>query len=484
MAKIKKINYRCGQEFADHADVARYFLDHAYSGDWGIFPQCLRINKTFHDIGKSILWRDVKVCPRNMDQFLQALRSSPLIDLDVTRSITVIANEESSISRWSHHALHYQTLMELVKWFTKMQKLKILSFSNFVYLSYNLDTHIASSAVQSLKTLMHKNIKDLEFRHVLFHPRDDPQDDHICSCIKQILPQLRRLRVSRTQICPTLMQDFDTKCEALEELVLNFDGRTICRDCTRLDHRDHDTPNDREKAADQLVQYAQNALSLGYFPKLAHFFICGTRIYLPYINASSRKFVCLYTVDLIKQTTTVYPAIFLAYDEVRAMRQRFGLDDNKTLLAWMLVRDFASTGQRGLVCEVEEMHDLVNEGRPWMTTSKGLRVPRGGNLDIYTCTERTKLESMFAQEQVLRSMAFDRYKQPKGDVIKCPLFQIWYWEEKSGRALLHICTLPGTAVPPFPERETCAAEARLNLEIANDSSEAQRFARWLDKRRF
>lgn len=308
------------QDFCNSPDIVCYFLDHAYNEAKGVFPGCLGINRQFYDFGKLILRRDIRVCPRNARAFFSALQILRPDVLALIRSITIVGNKRIAERRpLSRSISGHQILPGIGKWLPKMPNLGTISCSKFMYVPGRLESCSRRGISEYFESLAYTSIKDLEIQYTQIEFSDEPPQKHFCLVLNQLMLRLRRLRVSQTKICPMLMQSFSDNCGNLEELILNIDNCGINRDCTSLIPNPQAT---REAAVKKLVDYAVDAMKLGRFPKLTHFVVCGTRRGPGNLSYHDGIFSCLlvYTIDLLRRTTTVYPTAVATHSTNYATR--------------------------------------------------------------------------------------------------------------------------------------------------------------------
>lgn len=398
------------------------------------FTNCLRVSRAWYGIGKTILWQDVVLVVQNVGAFLKALSPS---NVALIQSITTQGCND--------HTVGYQTAITHIKdSMFKMCKLRALSVDEEEILidTYQGVVESPDGAYSWLEKIP-PSVENFELRGIGVISDSLNATDKSCTFLAKVLPQLRRLRLGGIRICPNIFHLLEA-CKILQEIIIDLGLRGSEENCTGRPYHGHQY---HEHEVPAFVEAARSASERGCFPRIEHSVICGERAADDESEAATAITDCRYTIDMLRNTTTVYPkGTFMELDSAG----RFVPVYNKS---WMLYQDPSSQEEFDIMDEAFGVHNSqLSEGRTWNESLNLVRLPSALTQSRhYTWAEPENVTCLKRRAERSRVAAGLRSR-------------LWYWENRVGRKLLHVKTIPGTILPDFPQRERLREELEMDPE--------------------
>jgi len=417
----------------------------------GSLAMCLRVCKSWHDIGRPLLCRDIYV---QLKDFEDIERAIPVYALDEIMSVTT-----HLVFHWSQTdpaREFWPTLDALSPYLTTMPNLATLSLT-FLGCAGSDDF-----SFQGLARLLHKfptSVRNLDLRCET-GVTTITKGGHICGLLADILPQLERLHIGGTPVCPKLFNNITRKCFMLTEIVIDCTDLRSAPDCVewrRLARHEGDTA---DRVLMPFIDAINDVLHKNLMPKITCLILIGKREF-PFLPAQPLAFECMYKIDFLQNETTVYPCQWLrppgkngpgASISGRWMRYIDPITGNNVDVAgdfdWS--RDFGKILEGWRWCK-------SGHGPSPSWNSYGARLPLSFQKHRhYAWDGPVKLSKLEDPARSYRA----RFS---------PGSRLWYWEEVVGRTLLSAKVIRGCVLPDFPHREQPLEE----LEMDPTSTKAQ-----------
>ena len=417
----------------------------------GSLAMCLRVCKSWHDIGRPLLCRDIYV---QLKDFEGIERAVPVYDLDKIMSVTTHLVFDSSQKDRAGEL--WPTLDALSAYLTTMPNLATLSLT-FLECPASDD-----SSFQGLARLLHKfptSVRNLDLccDAVL---TIITEDGHICGLLADILPQLERLHIAGTLVCPELFNNITRKCFMLTEIVIDCTDLRSAPDCVAWRRPARHEGDTADSVVMPFIDAINDVLHKGLMPKITCLILIGKREF-PFRPAHPLAFDCMYKIDFMQNETTVYPFQWLwsqgsngpgEVNSGRWMRYIDPITGNNVDVAG----DFNQSRDFGKILEGWRWCKSVHGPSPrW--NSYGARLPLSFQKHRhYAWDGPVKLSKLGDPARSYRA----RFS---------PGSRLWYWEDVVGRTLLSAKAIRGCVVPKFPRREQPLEE----LEMDPTSAKAQ-----------
>lgn len=404
-------------------EVVLRLLQVSYGTDIQLFLRLLRTCRTWYELGRGLLWRDIYVdYASDMASCLVRIGHA---ELAMIRSITV------DVSRNNLLALLASTLH-------RMPKLETVSFN----------THLLGGQKEGLLNLctllnsVPRNVKHLAICGKFILKADTNMDySHPCSYLKRVLPQLERLHIEAVSVCSEVLT-IDAECPNLKELTIILHDWLSVPD----DHGTVSGHSRRRERVQGLITCFEKAQEQHLFPRLASATISG--IVPKTGDASKQVFSCVYTFDLMKKRTIVWPI------EVQSSTLR---DMKLIAFIWLRYQREESSNVEDLVDGTYEgILKLVTGDRWLLSFDTSIRLPS----ELTKSRDTIKFGTMDKHNLAKKCESYK--KDPKG---KC--LDIWFWEDVLGERLIEPQFLDGIFFPDLPLRRQPAKELSLKKLMAS-----------------
>lgn len=432
------------------ADLVRLILLLTYNDrDASTLTACQCVNEMWYRQGQAIRWGHVFVESKNFRIFFRTLELLEYTNRSPLNLITSLTLQRTN--PLPEEDLPFEDLSQVGQWLPKLPRLHTISYNGFSYSTqyYTDDTFpwLSTEILLPIKSLSFcRAIENLEIDWVKVSGTTYADDAHMCLAIRQILPNLRRLRYIRQPCCYLMFEGLDTVCPKLEEIVIDLDANDLVSHCGLGESLG--SHGDRLSAMVNLTASASRVIEQGLMPNINHFVICGRSTERDYTdqmynnhNRSEHTFTYSYKIDMLRRKTTVFPTFIgdrLDSNGMNRLRlaRRYGLRES-----WMLFKD-PKTGQtHDLIGGVGDFHALIH-GRNWLQSWNKARLPAR---EAYRSTglqwsEEPQLEQLIDKYKLMRS----RYRVQT---------RLWFLQERLKRTLLEVKEFEGTLYPEMPLRE-------------------------------
>lgn len=412
-------------------EVVLRFLQICYGRDKKTFLSCMRVNRVWNQLGESLPWIDIRIGDENHERTLQNFVQATAAQRNHVKTITIGLN---NMVRFVHvqSCLHRLPNLESISITTSLR-------NTYDQLSVCTCINSIPSTVKYLS--IHNNMRGIQ--------RLTTELSHTCLYLRRLLPQLRKLQLGWPTVCTELM-NISTSCPQLKELSF-FD---VIPPFSDQAHTFAPLSNKHEEMAEHMHDFVQSfkaARDEGVFPELARAKICGRR---HEYRASKNSFSCYFKVDLLEETTTIYPTAYHSFKKLSS-REKHGMN----AFRWIRYRD--SSGAVVDLCGPSRgssgdwVPHLLNDDA-WLETKDS--EPTGNSIMLPRELQEARDYLIFDHVQL--SDLTRRADEIKGDPDVPPL-DIWFWERILGRHLLEPKVLQGTVYPDVQVRDEPAEEALL-----------------------
>lgn len=306
-----------------------------------------------------------------------------------------------------------------------MQNLQSLSYSYPWLTKTSHNTAKLHDLCDLLKNLP-PTAKYLELASICRYDDTCSTEDHVCVIIANILPQLRHLRLENTTVCPSLFTDPQRLCKELKVMKMQYHWSHVKSDClTECDGLL--TQRSPEAPIDMLVRAARSCFEKGKFPMINTLTFDSRKIRYGGLSGNLPEFDCLYKINIIDQTTTVYPL------------DTSGNTATPYRMKWMWLR--------GPCCQTQSEGDVIMtcddlyhhiEGRTWRATKRRTRLPI------------LMLRDLGLQYHLRRLQPVNRVSEENLPDASTKARWLLMREKESGQRLLEVQTTTGLTVPAFP----------------------------------
>lgn len=301
----------------------------------------LLVDKTCNNLATQVLYKDLHLSPTSIQYFTKPAQRRYS---GYSRSLTVEVEADNDVGRIRRLRAHVSAMHNL------------LSFSfSFLRHFYEDDDKVAQPVVELgvlLEALPH-SVQYLELYVVHIPNPPKYHHGHLCPILSAILPRLRGLRLESTTICTSLFKSLQENCQHLTDITIqDYRGMTYhnCID-SGPGYSVIDTRN-----TNQFLAAAQRSVEAGRFPAARSFRFSGIR-WRSYFQGLE-KFECLYTEDVLNNTTTAYP--------VQVHRTPQGW--------WMLYTDTPQK-ETEYVGDPNELFKVIEGAGQWLVAKHGAHLP-------------------------------------------------------------------------------------------------------------
>ncbi|KAK5940336.1 hypothetical protein PMZ80_007756 [Knufia obscura] len=384
-------------------EVALKIMEFCFMDDVSTFINCLRTCGMWYELGRSLPWRDLVIHAKNLVSTVNALASAKPYNLRAIRSISTHFNPNMPPDATQQLFLVYAQLH-------RMTQLESISSFNILEHSYPGASYAYNAYVQSLLSIP-AGVKYLELGGTGLDDGLASNRIHACAVMCSLLPQLQKLRFEQCILCAGL---FDVKeiCGELDEVYIHGEEGLYKQRCGP-----DSVPN-----LQALIRTAKAKIKAGFFPKLTKFMIYGSR--RKEEGDGELAFGCLYAIDVLANTTTTYP-----------------IAEIEPEIEWVRYQNNATQELRDLVGEsLSQDTPLFIEGLTWCQSKLGVRLP---------WKIKTQREYQLWWDGADFEHLREQYMLHRAETC----IPLWYWEERAGRSLIRVQTLPGAKLPDLPERE-------------------------------
>ena len=152
--------------------------------------------------------------------------------------------------------------------------------------------------------VMPATIRNLELINIDVHDNAIRGHIHFCDVVARRIPQLRKLRLENSLICPSVF-NVRTACPDLEEIVVNNSSWYFFEDCASEDVYRLRRPEMRERGISKITDAALRAMR--YMPEILKYVVYTDGPCRDDQPRGSKEFFCNLKLDLIEKKTTIYP---------------------------------------------------------------------------------------------------------------------------------------------------------------------------------
>lgn len=273
-------------------EVTLRILHFCFVVDISTLIDCLQVCKRWYRLGCDLPWKDLYIDDVNAWAIFSTITSASRNNLGRIRSITTnlgVEDPESAI----------QILPLLFAQLHKMRNPESVSSANLLG-QFPESGRRAYVAWSQCLLAVPSTIKYLELGGSGGVRHDNTAADehfHLCAYIRNLLPQLRQLRIEQYNICAGLF-DVKAKCDELEAIYIDtYKYIMFKKECGAGEEENEE----REEGFKEVIEAGKKAVRKGLFPKLSKFMVYGKRCNEYEERQSS--YSCHYAIDLIANTT-------------------------------------------------------------------------------------------------------------------------------------------------------------------------------------
>lgn len=415
-------------------EVVIRIMTFTYVQDVETFTSCLQTCRKWRQLGRSLPWKDLRVTEDNAWTIINALASATPEDLEAVRSITTSLDQE-------HDDDASRQLPLLYARFHKMTNLESVSSFDNLRGSTTNPTHAYMTYNQCLICLP-VSVRFLELGGWGVNETATSGHWHPCADIRNVLPQLRQLRLQACTICKTLLQ-VKTTCSELQEIHITGPTDFMADTCESGDNT----------GVQDFIDIARARIKAGCFPKLTKFNIYDCRY--KERTDSQLAFSCVYCIDVLRNNTTTYP---LAQ-----------LEDDTEWIRYTMRDAIASVNLLGVDISMSgARRSGVVEGPTWARSKLGIRLP-----------PQLQKSRDYHQWDSLPDLALFKYNYDEYRIARELPLPLWYWEEQAGASLIGVETTKGARPPDLPLRVQCEEELNfMQMRAEYKKIERQWLHRW------
>lgn len=414
-------------------------LQYLYSSERQDFLSCMRVCKSWHDLAVPLLWTNIALTDQQSPSH-GCLRA--FVDIAVSGKGQRSQVRSLTASRPRRNNLVIQGLREIYELIRHTSL-----FPNLRSFSYHF---IASAAIlqraQIAGAFNHSSISLKSFE--LSGDFTDSGFACIRKCVfysalaqfAYVLPQLHHIRLNGFRVCPGFFEAMTQTCPELLDISIVM-TRDFCRCSCEVDKHAFDqlgTPARLvDNTIDDILKAAKKVVDQGRLPKIKKFTIIGR---LHKTIAQPSTFQNLYKADILRCMLTSYPTA------------NGNLPDE---LMWMRYKSQECSEVTDLFAAPSDLVELVEE-TGWVTYNNHARLHK----DIHA-------PSYLRQQPILKWYA---QAVSAGEVRRAQPAELFFWEDRVGRPLLHVQTSQELIVPQVIEREHPSEE--LFMEPGSDLAKA------------
>ena len=322
------------------SEVIRVILEHLASAGHEHILIALLVSRTWLAIGGPLLWRDVVIRPSNIADIGNKLKHFPELAMS-TSTLTIRAEGSFPGERCrKYKESDWLLIQQVIKACPNLR-----SFSIFEPLFNGLFDIL--DTINSIK-LLGPRVQSLELAFVENVPFVLPLERQpgLCDVIRELLPQIRHLRLKCSRWCHRLLGDLDQCCPRLRSIVINTLALYLQNSCCR-----------QGSGTKGLARDGQRLVEAGLLPNLKEFKITSREEPERQEERPDRLYACFQVRDVLQNTTTSYP-----YDPIFC-------DPGKGLLRYF---DGATGGTSEAIGPLRRMPVFL-ESLHWIETIDGAR---------------------------------------------------------------------------------------------------------------
>lgn len=264
--RLTAINAKNKTHHTHPSEIVLRLLQITYVADYEPLLNCLQVCRKWYNLGADLPWRDLYVNDANVISTYKALNTASLQNRARVRSITT---ETSSFPGGSREP-SYKTLPLLFSCLHRLPQLECIAMNDHIK-SFRGDNNGPAYRISACLSSIPLTVRNLSVngplsdKHMNFGPHI-----HICEQIRQLLPQLQRLRLHNVAICSGLF-DGGIRSDTLQ------DGNIIDFKYHFKDSQEAYGPGSPfyKRGLDKFLEAAQGSIRNGRLPELQNFTICG-----------------------------------------------------------------------------------------------------------------------------------------------------------------------------------------------------------------
>jgi len=301
----------------------------------------LLVDKMCNKLATQVLYKDLHLSPTSIQFFTRPAQRG---HSGHSRSLTAEVEVDNDVGRIQRLRAHVSAMHNLLSF----------SFSFLNHLNEDYD-EVAQPVVELgvlLEALPHSvQYLELHVPHDLSPPKY--QHGHLCPILSAILPRLRGLRLESTTICTSLFKSLQENCQHLTDITIQDHHDMTKHNCTDSDLGYSAIDN---RNTNQFLAAAQRSVEAGRFPAARSFTFCGLR-WRSYTQGLV-QFDCLYTADVLNNTTTAYP-----------------VESTHTPQGWWMLYTDTSQKEIEYVGHFNELFKVIEGAGQWLVAKHAAHLP-------------------------------------------------------------------------------------------------------------